>query len=123
MSFLDVTVQLLDGFRVTLLIFFVTLACAIPLGLVITFGSMSRFTPLRYLTRLFVWVIRGTPLMLQIMIVFYGPGLLFEWREPSLTISSIAPLSFARNSLSSRRTPMAYSSAVSSTPSTIIRSA
>ena len=72
MSFLDVTVQLLDGFRVTLLMFFVTLACAIPLGLVITFGSMSRFTPLRYLTRLFVWVIRGTPLMVQLMFIFYG---------------------------------------------------
>ncbi|MGM9652969.1 MAG: amino acid ABC transporter permease [Eubacteriales bacterium] len=91
MSFLDVTVQLLDGFRVTLLIFFVTLACAIPLGLVITFGSMSRFTPLRYLTRLFVWVIRGTPLMLQIMIVFYGPGLLFEWRAlPRMTAVLVA---------------------------------
>ena len=50
---------------------------AIPLGLVISFGSMSRFTPLRCLTRVFVWVIRGTPLMLQLMVVLYAPGLLF----------------------------------------------
>ncbi|MBE6559918.1 MAG: amino acid ABC transporter permease [Ruminococcaceae bacterium] len=78
MSFIDVNIQLLEGFRVTLLIFFATLAAAIPLGLVITFGSMSRFAPLRYLTRTFVWIIRGTPLMLQVMIVFFGPGLLFS---------------------------------------------
>jgi len=91
MSFFDVNIQLLEGFRITLLIFFVTLAAAIPLGLVITFGSMSRFTPLKALTRAFVWVIRGTPLMLQIMLVFYGPGLLFEWRAlPRLTAVLIA---------------------------------
>ncbi len=78
MSFIDVNIQLLEGFRITLLIFFATLAAAIPLGLVITFGSMSRFAPLRYLTRTFVWIIRGTPLMLQVMIVFFGPGLLFS---------------------------------------------
>ena len=78
MSFIDVNIQLLEGFRITLLIFFVTLAAAIPLGLVITFGSMSRFAPLRYLTRTFVWIIRGTPLMLQVMVVFFGPGLLFQ---------------------------------------------
>ncbi len=78
MSFIDVNIQLLEGFRITLLIFFVTLAAAIPLGLVITFGSMSRFAPLRYLTRTFVWIIRGTPLMLQVMVVFFGPGLVFS---------------------------------------------
>ena len=91
MSFMEVTMQLLDGFRVTLLIFFVTLGCALPLGLVITFGSMSRFKPLRWLTRTFVWIIRGTPLMLQIMVVFYGPGLIFEWRAlPRLTAVLVA---------------------------------
>ena len=78
MSFIDVNIQLLEGFRITLLIFFATLAAAIPLGLVITFGSMSRFAPLRYLTRTFVWIIRGTPLMLQVMVVFFGPGLVFS---------------------------------------------
>ena len=75
MSFSVVTLQLLDGFGTTCLIFFVTLAAALPLGLVVCFGSMSRFRPLRWLTRAFIWVIRGTPLMLQLIIIFYGPGL------------------------------------------------
>lgn len=65
------------GFLQTLKLFFVTLAGAFPLGLVIAFGSMSGFRPLRYLTRLFVWVIRGTPLMIQLLIVYYFPGLVF----------------------------------------------
>ena len=76
MSFLEVTLQLLDGFKVTLILFFITLLGALPLGLVIAFGSMSKFKPLRYLTRGIVWVIRGTPLMLQVILVFYGPGLI-----------------------------------------------
>ena len=77
MSFIDVTMQLLDGFKATMLIFFVVLLGALPLGLVITFGSMSKIKPLRWLTRTFVWIIRGTPLMLQIILVFYGPGLIW----------------------------------------------
>ena len=77
MSFLEVTLQLLDGFKITLILFFITLLGALPLGLVIAFGSMSKFKPLRYLTRGIVWIIRGTPLMLQVMLVFYGPGLIF----------------------------------------------
>ena len=77
MSFLEVTLQLLDGFKITLILFFITLLGALPLGLVIAFGSMSKFKPLRYLTRGIVWVIRGTPLMLQVILVFYGPGLIF----------------------------------------------
>ena len=76
MSFLEVTLQLLDGFKITLILFFITLLGALPLGLVIAFGSMSKFKPLRYLTRGIVWVIRGTPLMLQVILVFYGPGLI-----------------------------------------------
>ncbi len=55
--------------------FFVTLVGAFPLGLIIAFGSMSRFAPLRYLTRLLVWIIRGTPLMIQLLIIFYFPSL------------------------------------------------
>lgn len=91
MSFLDVNLQLLDGFKVTLVIFFATLVFAIPLGLLITLGSMSRFAPLRYVTRLFVWIIRGTPLMLQVMVVFFGPGLLFHWKAlPRMTAVLIA---------------------------------
>ncbi len=54
-----------------------TLLMALPLGLVITFGSMTKFRPLRYLTRVFVWIIRGTPLMLQLFVVMYMPGLVF----------------------------------------------
>lgn len=78
MSFTAVTMQLLDGFKTTCMLFFVTLVAAIPLGLVIAFCSMSKFKPLKALSRLFVWIIRGTPLMLQVIIVFYGPGLMFD---------------------------------------------
>ena len=77
MDFLGVNAQLLGGFKYTLLIFFITLVAAIPLGLPIALGSMSRFKPLRWISRAFVWVIRGTPLMLQIMVGFYVPGLVF----------------------------------------------
>ena len=66
------------GFLQTLKLFFVTLAGAFPLGLVIAFGSMSRFSPLRYLSRLLVWVIRGTPLMIQMLIIYFFPGLLLH---------------------------------------------
>ncbi len=91
MSFIDVTMQLLDGFKVTMLIFFVVLLGALPLGLVITFGSMSKIKPLRWLTRTFVWIIRGTPLMLQIILVFYGPGLIFGARAlPRMTAVLLA---------------------------------
>ena len=78
MDFLTVTKQLTEGFGTTLLIFIVTLVCAIPLGLVITFGSVSGIKPLRWLTRTLIWIIRGTPLMLQVIVVFYGPGLIFH---------------------------------------------
>lgn len=75
--FLPVTLQLLAGFWETLKVFFLTLVFSIPLGLVICFGSMSKFSPLRIVSRTFVWIIRGSPLMLQLLIFFYGPGLLF----------------------------------------------
>lgn len=71
-----VTSSLLSGFWMNLEIFALTLLMALPLGLIITFGSMSRFRPLRCLTRVFVWIIRGTPLMLQLFVVMYAPGLL-----------------------------------------------
>ena len=66
------------GFLQTLKLFFVTLIGAIPLGLIIAFGSMSRFSPLRWLTRLVVWVVRGTPLMIQLLIIYYFPGLVLK---------------------------------------------
>ncbi len=78
MSFISVTQRLFSGFAISFQLFFGTLLLALPLGLLISFGSMSRFKPLRWLVRTFVWIIRGTPLMLQLIIVFYGPGLLFE---------------------------------------------
>ena len=75
--FVPVTMQLLEGFWETLKVFSLTLLFALPLGLVVSFGSMSKFTPLRALVKGFVWIIRGTPLMLQLIIIFYGPGLMF----------------------------------------------
>jgi len=75
--FLPVTLELLGGFWESLKVFILTLVFSIPLGLVVCFGSMSKFKPLQWLTRTFVWIIRGTPLMLQLIIIFYGPGLMF----------------------------------------------
>ena len=73
---LRIVVQALNsGFLKTLQLFATTLVGAIPLGLIIAFGSMSRFPPLRCLTKTMVWIIRGTPLMLQLMIIYYVPGL------------------------------------------------
>ncbi len=72
--FITVLEALTQGFLETLKLFAVTLLGALPLGLIIAFGSMSKFAPLRYLTRTIVWVFRGTPLMLQLIIIFYVPG-------------------------------------------------
>lgn len=77
MSFAVVTGQLLECFVINLKLFGITLLFGLPLGLVIAFGSMSKFKPLSWFTKTFVWIIRGTPLMLQIIIIFYGPGLIF----------------------------------------------
>ena len=76
--FIPVTLELLKGFVQSVNIFLLTLLFALPLGGVVAMGSMSRFAPLRSLTRGFVWVIRGTPLMLQLILIFYGPGLMFD---------------------------------------------
>ena len=75
--FMPVTLELMGGFLETMKVFVLTLLFSLPLGLVISFGSMSKFTPLRALVKGIVWIIRGTPLMLQLIIVFYGPGLMF----------------------------------------------
>ena len=80
MSFLSVTAALFEGFGVTCLLFILTLVFSLPLGLVIAFGSMSKFKPLSWICRTVVWVIRGTPLMLQLFVVFYVPGMLFNVR-------------------------------------------
>ena len=64
------------GFLQTLKLFCVTLLGALPLGLIISFGSMSKFKPLSSLIKIIVWVVRGTPLMIQLIIVYYGPGII-----------------------------------------------
>lgn len=74
--------RLSESFLINCKLFALTLVFSLPLGLLISFGSMSRFRPLRMLVRTIVWAVRGTPLMLQLMIIFYGPGLLnmsFSW--------------------------------------------
>lgn len=73
--FWEVTQSLLSGLGTTVEIFILTLLFALPLGLLIAFGAMSKFKILRYFVQVFVWIIRGTPLMLQLIIIFYGPGL------------------------------------------------
>ena len=79
--FLQVTRDLLEGFGVTLELFALTLVFALPLGLLFSFGSMSRFKPLKWLMKTFVWIIRGTPLMLQMIVIYYGPGLVGTWAQ------------------------------------------
>ena len=89
--FVPVTMELLMGFWKSIQVFTLTLLFSIPLGLVICFGSMSGFKPLRWLTRTFVWIIRGTPLMLQLILMFYGPGLLFDLPAmPRMTATILA---------------------------------
>ena len=93
--FWPVTMQLLEGFGESLKVFSLTLLFSIPLGLVICFGSMSRFAPIKVLSRGLVWVIRGTPLMLQLIIIFYGPGLLFDL--PAMPRFTATIVAFALN--------------------------
>ena len=82
-GFIPVTLKLLDGFGTTVLLFVLTLVFAIPLGLVIAFGSMSKFKPLKAVTKTVVWIIRGVPLMLQLFLVFYVPGMVFDVQWPT----------------------------------------
>ena len=93
--FLPVTLELLAGFWETVKIFILTLLFSIPLGLVICLGSMSANTILRRVTRSFIWVIRGTPLMLQLIIIFYGPGLILDL--PAMERFSAVILAFSIN--------------------------
>ncbi len=67
-----------EGFLQTFKLFAVTLVGALPLGLIVSFCSMSRFKPLKWLTRMFIWIIRGTPLMLQLLIIYYIPGFVLD---------------------------------------------
>ncbi len=76
MNFGEVTLYLLDGFKITCLLFALTLIFSLPLGLLISFCSMSKFKPLSVFTKIVVWIVRGIPLMLQIFIIYYVPGFL-----------------------------------------------
>ena len=98
MTFLDVALFLLDGFKISLLIFAVTLLCGAPLGLPIAFCSMSRFKPIKAISKVFVWIVRGVPLILQIFIIYYVPFLLFGidiWKDINLFFTSGNTLSYA----------------------------
>ena len=75
--FLTVTLSLLEGFKSTLILFVLTLVFSLPLGLVICFGSMSKIGVIRYPIKWIVWAVRGTPLMLQLLVIYYGPGIVF----------------------------------------------
>ena len=108
--FWQVTLSLLEGFGMTLTIFALTLLFAIPLGLVIAFGSMSKLGfvirrfgktsegmmkpipiyPIALVCKFLVWVIRGTPLMLQLIVIYYGPGLLGGELLPRFTAVMVA---------------------------------
>ena len=92
--FLEVTLKLLQGFSTTCALFALTLIFALPLGLIISFGTMSKFKPLSAVTKVFVWIVRGIPLMLQVFMVFYVPGffgitLLIKHRFLSATIAFV----------------------------------
>ena len=83
-QFLYVMGELAGGFITSFMLFLLTLVISLPLGLVIAFCTMSKFKPLSYLSKLVVWVLRGTPLMLQVFAIFYLPGLLFSFRWPQM---------------------------------------
>ncbi len=83
-NFIKVTCDLLTGFSSSLLLFFLTLLIALPLGLLMSLCTMSKIAPLRIPVKLVVWILRGTPLMLQIFTIFYVPGLLFGFTWPTM---------------------------------------
>ena len=106
--FANVTLSLMGGFVTTVQLFCLTLVFALPLGLLISFGSMSRITPLRALIKIIVWIVRGTPLMLQIIIIYYGPALVWgiSCRASALLccpLSSTTPATFRRSSAAAFR--------------------
>lgn len=92
-TFLSVTLDLLQGFWMTFKVFGLTLVFALPLGLIMSFLSMSKVKIISAVMRTFIWIIRGTPLMLQLIVVFYGPGLIFKIdsldRFPSVIVAFV----------------------------------
>lgn len=92
MSFLDVTLKLLDGFKTTCLIFLISFFFSIPLGVIFARISLSKNSVIKKIMQIFIWIIRGTPLMLQIMVVFYVPGLLFNLPSLPRIIAAIVAI-------------------------------
>ena len=97
--FWTVTQTLLGGLWTTFQIFLYTLVFALPLGLIFSFASMSRFKPLKILMDVIIWIVRGTPLMLQLIIIFYGPGLwlghnIWSGDENGRIIATVVAFSF-----------------------------
>jgi polar amino acid transport system permease protein len=93
MSFGEVTLELLQGFGVTVLLFVLTWVLSFPLGLIFCRMSLAKNKILHAAMKTFVWVIRGTPLMLQIIVIFYVPGLLFQWQSTNRFIAALVALS------------------------------
>ena len=89
MSFEVINSMLLKGFGTTCLLFLLTLVLSLPLGVIIMFGLKSGFKPLRWICNIFVWIIRGTPLMLQLFVIFYVPSLLFNVSIFSFTSKTV----------------------------------
>ena len=88
--FVEVSLKLFEGMLVTGKLFALTLLFSLPLGLIICFGSMSRFNPIKWVVKIFVWIIRGTPLMLQLIVIYYGPGLIGTWASKMLSTGAAA---------------------------------
>ena len=84
-DFLSITLELLNGLASSFFLFLLTLLFSLPLGLIMCFGAMAKFKPLSLLSQGIVLILRGTPLMLQIFVIFYVPGLLFGFQWPSLS--------------------------------------
>ncbi len=92
--FMQVSLSLLEGFGKTFEIFILTLLFALPLGLIISFGSMSKIKIIKWIIRTFIWIIRGTPLMLQLIVIYFGPGLVGtmaqEWISSGVATGPVA---------------------------------
>ena len=95
MNYWGICQQLAEGMLTTMLIFALTLIFSLPLGLFVCFGKKSRFAPLRWFINVYISVMRGTPLMLQLLVVFFGPYYIFgvrlspEWRFSALIIGFV----------------------------------
>ena len=85
----QITLKLFEGFGTSVAIFFATLVISLPLGLIFTFLQRSKVKPIKYVMETLIWIVRGTPLMLQIMIIFFAPGLLFGIRVRDYEIPAV----------------------------------